>query len=240
MFSRIIILMGFVYCLSGCLYQIHATSTSIPLGNKVVKVVREDYGPGKVFVHVHANETTALKAARKVARIQGGQVITLVHEKNRDIEFDYHGRHYAFDPNRIYTHQGVVRTLKQHHCYHPQVVPLIENFGKKVLASIPKGKVIAVHNNQEYSLLDYLPHHELALDAKNLYYRPKIYYRNFFLVTRADDFNFYRSMGFNVVQQANGAFDDGSLSIALKRHQYINVEAGFDQLHHQVQMLKRA
>jgi hypothetical protein len=47
-------------------------------------------------------------------------------------------------------------------------------------------------------------------------------------------------MGFNVVQQAGNAFDDGSLSIALKRYQYINVEAGYDQLHHQMQMLKRA
>jgi hypothetical protein len=240
MFLRIMILLGCVHFLSGCLYQIHASTTSIPLGNKVVKVVREDYGPGKVFVHVHANETTALKAARKVARLQGGQVITLVHEKNRDIEFDYRGRHYAFDPNRIYTHRGVVRTLQQHDCYHPQVVPLIENFAKKFLATIPKGKVIAVHNNQEYSLRDYLPHHELARDAKNLYYRPQIYYRNFFLVTRTDDFNYYRSMGFNVVQQAGNAFDDGSLSIALKRYQYINVEAGYDQLHHQMQMLKRA
>jgi len=97
-----------------------------------------------------------------------------------------------------------------------------------------------VHNNQEYSLRDYFPHHELARDAQNLYYRPKIYYRNFFLVTRTDDFNYYRSMGFNVVQQSRNASDDGSLSIALKRYQYINVEAGYDQLHHQVQMLKRA
>ncbi len=227
--------------LPGCAYhRRNIDVTAVNLGNKTVKIVHEDYGPGKVFVHVHANETTALKAARQVASLNGGQVVFLQHAKTRDIEFDYQGRHYEFDPNRIYTRKGIIKTLKQHHCYHPAAVTVIENFAHQVLKTIPNGKVIAVHNNQEYSLLDYLPKHALAADAKELYYRKAVYYRNFYLVTRMQDFSRYKQLGFNVVQQSPSAQDDGSMSVVFKRKHYINVEAGFNQLYPQIQMLKQA
>lgn len=218
----------------------HCDYKNIYLGDRLVKIIKEDYGPGKVFVHLHANEVTALKAARRVAATEGGQVITLVHAPTRDIEFYYHGRHYAFDPNRIYTRQGIIETLKKHHCYRKDVVPMIERFAKQVLATIPSGKIVAVHNNKDYSLLDYLPHHSLARDAHALYYSKDVYYRNFYLVTQTKDFKHYRSMGFNVVQQAVHAKDDGSLSIALKHRNYVNVEAGYNELRPQIQMLKLA
>jgi hypothetical protein len=237
---RLIVLVVTVLFFSGCSYYLHKRQIPVPLGNQVVNIVHEDYGPGKVFVHLHANETTALKAARKVAHQLGGQVITLEHAKTRDIAFDYHGRHYEFDPNRIYTHRGIILTLQQHHCYHPEVVPIIEQFGKKILASIPSSQVVAVHNNQEYSLLDYLPHHSLEKDASHLCYNPKVYFRNFFLVTHPLDFKHYCSLGYNVVLQASNAANDGSLSIAFKNKSYVNVEAGFSQFHSQIQMLKNA
>lgn len=227
--------------ISGCTFhRVHADYQNIYLGDRLVKIVREDYGPGKIFVHLHANEVTALKAARKVASTDGGQVITLIHAPTRDIEFHYHGHAYAFDPNRIYTHQGIIKTLKKHHCYRPEVLPLIKRFAKQVLATIPSGKIVAVHNNKDYSLLDYLPLHPLAQDARALYYSQHVYYRNFYLVTQGQDFNRYKKLGFNVVQQAINAQDDGSLSIALKQRHYVNVEAGYGELKPQIQMLKLA
>ena len=241
MLCQIIYAILFLLALPGCAYH-HMQASSIPvrLGNKTVKIVKEDYGPGKIFVHLHANETTALKAARQVARLHGGQVITLQHEKTRDIAFDYQQRHYEFDPNRIFTRQGIIKTLQKHHCYHPEAVPVLENFSQELLKIIPKGKVVAVHNNNDYSLLDYLPKHSLFHEAVNLHYRRAVYYRNFYLVTRWNDFVRYRQLGFNVVRQSPHAKDDGSLSIALKQSQYINVEAGYDQLRPQIQMLKQA
>ncbi|MDQ5883993.1 MAG: hypothetical protein QG556_330 [Pseudomonadota bacterium] len=238
---KILVLLLMNALLSACVFFTkHCDYKNIYLGDRLVKIVREDYGPGKVFVHLHANESTALKAARRVARSQGGQVITLVHASTRDIEFHYHGRFYAFDPNRIYTRQGIIETLKKHHCYRKEVIPMIERFARQVLLTIPSGKIVAVHNNQDYSLLDYLPAHSLSHDAHALYYSKNISYRNFYLVTQTKDFKRYRSMGFNVIQQAFHAKDDGSLSIAMKHRNYVNVEAGYHELRPQMQMLKLA
>jgi len=226
-----------VILLSGCCNKL---TRVISIGDTTVRLVQENYGDGKVFVHLHANETTAARAARRVAGLQGGTLITLQHAKSRDIEFNYHGRHYAFDPNRIFTHQGIVDTLKQHNCYDYQVVPEIQRLAQQILAAIPEGKIIAVHNNKDYSLLDYANNQPLFKDAQLIYHNPDVYYRNFFFVTQISDFNRYKNLGFNVVLQSQQAHDDGSLSVRFKQRSYINVEAGFNQYLSQLQMLKQA
>lgn len=210
------------------------------LGSTKVIIQKENYGPGKVFVHVHASETTALDAARRVARAQGGQVITLIHQKERDITFKYHGKTYSFDPNRIYTSTGIVKTLKAHGCYDPAAARIVTRFASQVMASIPRGKIVAVHNNKGYSLRDYLPRHSLAKDSQNLYLKAKSNYRNFFLVTQHQDFRRIKQLGFNVVHQAHHVTDDGSMSVALASRQYVNVEAAYGQLQQQMLMLKKA
>ncbi len=232
-------------CLMSCVSNTHPvvkiSQKKQYLGRTPVIIRHEDYGPGKVFVHVHANETTALTAARHIARRQGGHIITLVHEKKRDVTFKYHGKHYTFDPNRIYTRQGIRKTLRVHHCQNRQAEKIIAKFAKTFLSEIPAGKVVAVHNNAGYSLLDYLPKHSLAHDAEEVYYnKPYESYRNFFLVTKAPDFYRYKIMGYNVVQQAHDVTDDGSLSVALSHRTYVNVEAGFKQLTRQIRMLSVA
>lgn len=210
------------------------------LGNTKVIIQKEDYGPGKVFVHVHASETTALEAARKVARAQGGQVITLIHKKERDITFKYHGKTYSFDPNRIYTPNGIRKTLKSHGCYDLKAKKIVSVFAAQVMAYIPRGKIVAVHNNKGYSLRDYLPRHSLAKDSQNLYLKAKSNYRNFFLVTQKYDFRRIKQLGFNVVHQAKHVTDDGSMSVALASRQYVNVEAAYGQLRQQMDMLNKA
>lgn len=210
------------------------------LGDTKVIIQREDFGPGKVFVHVHANETTALDAARRVAQAEGGHVITLVHAKERDIHFRYHGKDYAFDPNRIYTAQGIKKTLKAHGCYDKKGARIVARFAHQVTANIPRGKIIAVHNNKGYSLRDYLPKHELANDATHLYLQTYSNYRNFFLVTKVHDFYRLKNSGFNVVHQAKHVSDDGSMSVALRKRHYVNVEAAFGELHAQMNMLRYA
>lgn len=210
------------------------------LGDTPVVIQREDYGPGKVFVHVHTNETTALEAARLVARSQGGQVITLIHAKTRNIEFHYHGIACAFDPNRIYSDAGIAKTLSQFKCNRTDIRALVKGFAVKVVQSIPPGKIVAVHNNKGYSLLSYLPKHLLAADAQKVYYNPKVWYRDFYYVTNQQDFERYRGYGFNVVLQSPQVNDDGSMSVYFRKRQYANVEAGYGQLFTQMRMLKLA
>lgn len=47
-------------------------------------------------------------------------------------------------------------------------------------------------------------------------------------------------IGFNGVLQKASATDDGSLSVYLAKREYINVEAGYDQLKEQIHMLLNA
>lgn len=69
---------------------------------------------------------------------------------------------------------------------------------------------------------------------------PRNYYRNFYLVTKIGDFLRLKSKGYNGVLQKSTATDDGSLSIYLAKNDYINVEAGYDQLIEQIKMLQHA
>jgi len=216
-----------------------AVNHKIMVGDERV-VIQQTVGKGKSFVHVHHNEQTALKAAKAVIRQEGGSLITLVHSGGRNIVFHLNNQRYEFDPNRIYTEKGIKKTLAQYSSYTPEAHQEVKKLADKIKQLLPKGKVIAVHNNSSYSLKDYLPGHELAHDAQKLHMNPDNYFRNFYLVTRLSDYLRLKLEGFNGILQKPSATDDGSLSVLLAKNEYINVEAGFDQLKEQIKMLQRA
>jgi len=216
-----------------------AINHKVMVGDERV-VIQQTVGKGKTFVHVHHNEQTALKAAKAVIRQEGGSLITLVHSGGRNIVFHMNKQRYEFDPNRIYTDQGIKKTLTQFGSYSPEAHQEVKKVAVKIKQLLPKGKIIAVHNNSSYSLKDYLPGHELAHDAQKLHMNPDNYFRNFYLVTRLSDYLRLKLEGFNGILQKPSATDDGSLSVLLAKNEYINVEAGFDQLKEQIKMLQRA
>lgn len=220
--------------------NLHASQYPVKLGSSTVVIVREQHGPGKAFIHVHQNEVTALKAARAVIAAQGGSLITLVHNGQRNITFNLHNKRYEFDPNRIYTNQGIKKSLTEFGNYSPEAYLVVKNFADTIKKLLPKGKIIAVHNNNSYSLHDYLPGNPLARDARLLNLNEQHYYRNFYVVTQASDYNRLTTMNFNSVWQALNATDDGSLSVYLADRDYVNVEAGYDQLAAQINMLRHA
>lgn len=88
----------------------HAAQYSVNVGDSRVLIKQQSNGCGKAFVHVHQNETTALKAARAVVKARGGSVLTLVHSGGRNIVFHLRHTRYEFDPNRIYTDRGIKKT----------------------------------------------------------------------------------------------------------------------------------
>ncbi len=51
----------------------------VQLGDTKVIIDKQQFGAGKAFVHLHQNETTALKAAKTIAKKEGGSVLTLIH-----------------------------------------------------------------------------------------------------------------------------------------------------------------
>ncbi|CAM3002092.1 protein tyrosine phosphatase [Legionella worsleiensis] len=220
---------------SGC-----AINHKVMVGDERV-VVQQTVGKGeKTYVHVHRNEQTALKAAKAVIRKDGGSLITLIHSGGRTIVFHLNNKRYEFDPNRIYTDNGIKKTLIHYSSYSPEAHREVKKLANKIKELLPDGKIIAVHNNSSYSLKDYLPGHELAKDAKAVHISPQNYFRNFYLVTKLSDYIRLKLQGFNGILQKPSATDDGSLSIFLAKSEYINVEAGYDQLYEQIKMLEHA
>ncbi len=219
--------------------MIHAYQYPVKLGDTTVYIVQERHGNGKSFIHLHQNETTALKAARAVIRTEGGSLLTLVHSGQRNIRFTLHKKQYEFDPNRIYTNAGIEQTLKAHGSYSDAAYQVVKHFAYQIKKRLPSGKVIAVHNNNGYSLRDYLPGHALAHDARSLTMNERHHFRNFYVVTQKKEYQRLKRLQFNSVWQSLHAKDDGSLSVFLAKRKYVNVEAGYNQLATQISMLKQ-
>jgi len=230
---------GFLILL-GLVQATHAANYPVRVGNSTVIIQVHKQGEGKAFVHVHQNETTALAAAQAIVAAEGGSILTLVHSGERNIVFNLHAIRYEFDPNRIYSSAGIKKTLTQFGSYSTEAHREVNRLAKRIKCLLPKGKIIAVHNNQSYSLKNYLPGSDLAEDAQALHFYDKANYRNFYLVTQEQDYVRLKDHNFNSILQAQSATDDGSLSVYLAGRDYINVEAGYDQLAAQIRMLKYA
>lgn len=242
MFRMLMIVMTVL--LAGCVIQSPSkqkmTRTVVYVGDTKVVIKQIQNGVGQSFVHVHHDETTALKAAEQVVKTEGGSVMTLVHSGQRNIVFHLHHRRYTFDPNRIYTDVGIRKTLTSLGHYSAAAHAEVRKLATQVKSLLPAGKIIAVHNNKDYSIKAYFPGQTLHRDAAALNLDPHRFYRNFYLVTRASAFNRLKSHRYNAVLQAKSATDDGSLSVYLAHRDYVNVEAGYDQLRAQIDMLKWA
>lgn len=237
MFGRILIGL-LLLILQGC-----GHITTVQVGDTPVRIIKTTVNKTdqpKHFVHVHENETTALRAAMLYTRAHGGTVMTLKHSGQRNIVFHMDNVRYEVDPNRIYTDTGIRKSLTLYGAYSPKAHQAVKNLADHIKQSLPKEKVIAVHNNRGYSIRDYFPHHSLSKDAKKINYKPKTNARNFYFVTRQAEYLRLVRQSFNVALQSLAATDDGSLSYYLANRNYINIEAAFDQLSAQLKMLEYA
>lgn len=230
--------------LIGCVMKspsaMRVKNTVVYVGNTKVVIKQIQHGSGQSFVHVHHNETTALKAAQHVVETEGGSVMTLVHPGQRTIVFHLKHQRYEFDPNRMFTDVGIKKTLKLYGRYSPGAHAEVRKLANEVKRLLPPGKIIAVHNNNDYSIKEYFPGKKLHGDAVALNLNHQQFYRNFYLVTRSSEFRRLKALQFNAILQAKTATDDGSLSVYLAHRDYINVEAGYGQLRAQIDMLKWA
>ena len=233
------ILRGFLI-LMAIIKPLQASQTAIQLGDTTVTIQRLQNGKGKNFVHVHANETTALQSAKAVVRAQGGSLLTLKHRGTRNIVFNLDNKRYEFDPNRMFTDTGIKKTLQEFGNYSPLAHKEVKKLANALIELLPPGKIIAVHNNHDYSIKEYLPGQASEKEADAIHLDKKKFFRNFYLVTQKNDFDRLKALNFNIVKQISHATDDGSLSVYLANREYINVEAGYGQLAAQMNMLKNA
>ncbi len=189
----------------------------------------------------HDNEQTAAQAVRNSLSINGGKFIEIVNGGERNISFELAGRHYVFDPNRMFSSEGVKKTLRNRSAFTKAAQDSVQQFAHALIPLLdisPERYLLTAHNNTQgwFSILSY----------KNKPYTLR-YHRNkkrciddFYIVTTAQAFDFFASQNFNVAWENPAIMsDDGSLSAyAFRNHvPYINVEAMHGHLDEHYEMV---
>ncbi|MFC1543593.1 hypothetical protein ACFL4K_03530, partial [Candidatus Neomarinimicrobiota bacterium] len=128
-----------------------ASTTTLYLGEELVWVhVHEGPTPGLTFVNIHDDENTALEAAKLYIREHGGRLVELRHGRGRDVVIRRNGVLYRFDPNRMFTENGLRHSLSLFGNLSDENYALAADFARTVAdyIGIEKDKaIIAVHNN---------------------------------------------------------------------------------------------
>lgn len=203
------------------------------LGDHTVPLHLEQYGsPFTPYcINLHANEFTSVVAVQTVLEETGGALLRIENNRQRVIWFRFRGVRYGIDPNRIFSQQGIEKTLRDNGRYHPDAAAEVEKFAQRILDLVPEESdcIVALHNNTEeaFSVRSYLPGNTKEQDARRVYADS---------LQDADDLVFttdsmlYQRMadaGYNSIWQDNlRAEKDGSLSVYFgeKKRRYINIE----------------
>lgn len=222
------------------------TTTQVRLGDSIINVTKEIFPLPKqsssnsltgesieyAFLNLHENENTSIVAARTFLYRNGGSLVRFSHGSSRLISFYLQNVKYSFDPNRMFTSEGIDSTLKQYGPYSTSAANEVANFASNVLDIYEFSKqslVLALHNNAgSYGASSYLPGGPYEDDASAVYIEPKTNPSDFYYVVDPQYFDWFADNGFNVVLQNNETVtNDGSLSYycGLQSKSYINFES---------------
>jgi hypothetical protein len=218
------------------------------LGERKLPVHVQQYGDVKdlVFINMHADEITSVEATRQLLESRGGVLIQIENSQKRNIKFKMRGVNYEFDPNRIFSRDGIKSTLEFFHRrkVNEKVITEVEYFGQWLLRLIPENPkcVIALHNNTQgnFTINDYLPGHNRDEAAESVNVVSTEDGDDLFLTTDAGVYNGIKEAGYNIILQANStAKDDGSLSIYCGRNniRYVNLETEHGKLQQYREMM---
>jgi hypothetical protein len=147
------------------------------------------------------------------------------------------------DPNRLFSRAGAEKSIREQ---NPGMAAdkveaalvFLDHHRDELVRRLEPGKgnlLVALHNNQDYSVKDEIPQSDdTSIPQPD---RP----REFFLCTDPKDFATLKKSPFNVVlQNRKPTEDDGSLSrLAVKQgFRYVNLECGFDEFEGQLERLR--
>lgn len=198
-----------------------------------------------VFFNLHDNENTSVAAAKIFIEKAGGTVVELRHDGGREVKFQIGKKTFRFDPNRIFTLDGIKNTLGEKNEAAAQILA-VDTFAKELFERFLKDEavVVALHNNTNgggLTVKSYEKGGRYEKDAARVFVNPARDEDDFFFVTQESHFEAIRKKGFNVVLQDNAnVTDDGSLSVFCGKRNipYINVEAEHGHLKEQLEMLE--
>ena len=215
------------------LFSPKTTTIFHKLGDRSIEVKVSRYGESAdlVMINMHDDEFTSVAAAKKFLEQEGGMLITIENSQKRNIRFRLMNRTYTFDPNRMFSREGITQSLKELGPVSPAAIEHVERFASRVLQLLPEDPscIIALHNNTngDFSITSYTAGNKRANDAKAVYVNPGEDPDDLFLTTDAVLYNQLAEKKYNVILQDNrSAKKDGSLSVYCgeKGIRYLNCE----------------
>jgi len=222
------------------------TSRCIQLGDSTITFIEENVNAKSkiLFINVHENEMTSIQAIRAYDVNHLYRFVYLQHNGSRRIGFNHGQEIFTVDPNRIFSHCGIVATLAQDSIFNNRHAERMSKFlGKEILKYVYAAFwIISLHNNtpDNYSIYSYLPDSSEALNTKEVYISEKMDPDDFIYTTDLTLFQKLKLLEINVILQDNeNCIDDGSLSVYCGRRNipYANVEAEEGHLLEQIGLI---
>lgn len=235
-------IVGIVSFLLFSAFSFHGQDTIFIHYNKLkIEIEQLEFNTDSLlFINLHSNETTSIEAIKKVLPLKGGKYLGILSGTRREVRLIEGNNSIIFDPNRIFTKNGIEKTLKNYNCLSQNNIKITEYFKNALLDLFKKSALlIAVHNNTN---LGYSVHliNESGKDAEKIFINPAKDADDFYYVTEELKFNYFKSNGYNVVLQNNTmVHDDGSLSVYCGKNKisYINIECEAGHFEEQIKMI---
>src|SRR5882757_8186362 len=117
------------------LFQPKETNVAYKLGERVLTVKTFQYGNTRelVYINLHDDEITSVNGAKKLLERYGGFLIRIENYRTRNIKFKLEDKYYTFDPNRMFSRQGITQSLILHGRISDKAVDEVEKFATRIL-----------------------------------------------------------------------------------------------------------
>jgi hypothetical protein len=198
-----------------------------------------------VFINLHDDEITSVDAAKRVLEEYGGLLIEVENNAQRNIRFKLDRYVYNVDPNRIFSQEGIKKSLDQPGRISCKAVDEVEKLGQRIIQLIPEEAkcIIALHNNAPdlFSVTEYAPGNKRSVDCKKVYINAEQDADDFFLTTDNHLYEKLADKGYNTILQDNKyCTEDGSLSVycGKKNIRYVNCETEHGKAEQYYEMMK--
>jgi hypothetical protein len=233
---------------SGCATP-NAEQTAFKLGDATVRTKVFQRGkPSPTMFNVHDDENTSVLAGKVIVKESGGRLIELVHSGRRLVEFKLDGQTYRFDPNRIFSDEGIRATLSRRSTYSEAAHRVVKDFATKLIKQYSlddEPVIVALHNTDGHGLTinSYRAEGDMSSASSTLHASARRSPGDFFYVTDRRFFDYLKARDFNVTLQEDANVpDDGSASVyfARKGIPYLNIEADVSHLDEQTEMVRVA
>jgi hypothetical protein len=198
-----------------------------------------------IFLVIHDDENSSSEVGYATMLQYNASLLEMKNDNKYIFDLFLDSVNYRFNPNRVFSLNGIESALSQFGPCNDLVVASIDDFGRQVAGAffLEPEFIVALHNNgnKGFSIKSYLTDSVHASFADSVFVNPKRDPDDFFYVNDPVHYTYLKNKGFNIVlQKTTGFRDDGSLSVwcQQRRIPYINIEAEHGHHKQQLEMLE--